>query len=279
MTRSRALIVALALTMVAILAAAWWASRGASSAPSTAADLDPSTSTASVGATDEIFGPLVLDVSSNGSLIRAQLGSCTSASEPTVWVTDGASEAFVETSTVPLSKIQSANIDGDDLTLIGADEDCTATKATSDDGGQSWTTEEDDSIPSDSNTCAIASVHDGADEALALCGDGGSISRITSEGEVNGITGLPEITGVAQTQDETFYAIVSTESCSSRVLEYGTAEVGDSEEEQWSELSCIGFRTAATGLAIDEDDTMYVQAGNDLLISDDGLEWTNPLDG
>ncbi|MBW8172855.1 hypothetical protein K0651_07330 [Ornithinimicrobium sp. Arc0846-15] len=284
MTRSRALIIVLVVAMAAIITAAWWVSRGVVSAdPLPTSDAGTATAisdASSVEATEEVFGPLVLDVSSDGALIRAQLGSCTGATEPTVWTTSGADEAFAPTQTVPLSKIQSADIDGDDLTLIGADGDCAATKATSDDGGQSWTTEADDSIPADPETCDITSVHAGAEVSLALCPQNDSIYLIT-DGEVVSLSSLADITGIAQTEDETYYAVASTEACSSQVLEYGSAATGDgdSAEPEWSQLSCIGFRTAATGLAIDGDDTLYVQAGNDLLVSDDGVDWTNPLEG
>lgn len=276
------------------------ATTGASTTPastSPATPTSPTTGTSSPttsasssshqGAVPPAAERILLDMSSDGSVIRALRGECPADSPARVEVSDdgGSSWHTVETDSTAILRV-GAQRDG--LWYVGTDSGCDPIEQDTDDGGATWTTGgtsgawyldadpdattlQGPNAQSDVGCVPVAlsgvSLHD----AAVACADG--TVRVTDDAGASWSTAstVPGVAGISFVSADSGVALAPRGACGAAVLR--TSDGGSS----WSQVRCLdGYQPLAIAAA---GDAIRAQVGTVLYGSDDDGESWEILDG
>lgn len=234
------------------------------------------------GRPGELVGPVLLSEAPDGTVLRANLGSCDDKRRPTVGVLEG-DEAAVRTVSVPgLGQVTGILADRGRLRIAGLDLRCRATGWTSTDGGRTWARgpvpriwrlDPDPEatavlsprgrvpVTPDCPPSLVATAVDGS--AVVTCLSG-IVLRLAQPAGVTDVAPTPltstfGLRAAAVVGDRTVVGVLSA-ACPAQVAV--VAALGNPQQQPPS--VCLARNKAVTGMTATAAGGLLVQAGNDL---------------
>ncbi len=197
-------------------------------------------------------GPVLLDASGDGALLRATRGDCTGDHDaPAVEVSTDGGQSFTDAGIDDLREVLRVSAEtASDLLVVAASDNCRPVAYTSSDGGLSWTASAGTGpywrlrATDDSTVRSPARVGDPGCDVLALAPLTESGARVLcTTGELRGtanagtswvlLGNLPGAVGVYYVDAAAAYALGESQGCPAAV--FATSDGGSS----WDELTCL----------------------------------------
>lgn len=231
--------------------------------------------------------PLLLAAGANGSVLRAQPGSCDGPPARVSLSQDGgASFDSVDTGAQVVLRLSAASLS--DMWVAGLNGDCNPTFFRSGDGGQSWEPTQgtqgawhrvlgdepalhapDGRVELPCTPVALASVN--FDVAVAGCDNGDVVTTGNRGNEWNAVGSVSDVVDLAFAGPQRGFALSVGSDCTAVVS--GTTDGGSS----WEELSCIDGPGRARAMALLAGGDLLVQTADQIhRSSDGGASWQQP---